>query len=177
MAYAFPEERRLKSLIPASAIPVRFPKILRSSSRQMLKSKRLKSPSDCVMSRQEHNAAKTSHAYSIGLDGINTMGKSHRIPRQIAVRGVHMTIRAILLLIACIMSVYIVGWTISYSFALGSDFTYYFIYLYYAWTGPSEIPGIINFYASVISLIEIAFIYVVWRLMRRYRHRQRRHLN
>jgi hypothetical protein len=88
-----------------------------------------------------------------------------------------MTIRAILLLIACITSVYIVGWTIAYSLALGSDFRYHFIYLYYAWTGPSEIPGIINFYACVISLIEIAFIYVMWLLMRRYRHRQRRHRN
>jgi hypothetical protein len=81
-----------------------------------------------------------------------------------------MAIRKVPLFVAYLIGIYLIGWTVAYVLAFGLDFSYYFIYLYYVWTGPGEAPAIIAFYGFVISLSLIIFISIVWFLVRRHRN-------
>ena len=79
-----------------------------------------------------------------------------------------MLIRKALLFVAYLTGLYLVGWTVAYIFAMGADFRYYFVYLYYVWTNNAgEIPSIINVLACIIAFILLLCTPIVWLLVRR----------
>ena len=78
-------------------------------------------------------------------------------------------LRSIALMIAYASLVYIAAWTVFYMLLMGVDFSYYFIYLYYAWTGPGEIPGLVQFFSLATTLIGVAVFLVIKLLVNRYR--------
>ena len=86
--------------------------------------------------------------------------------------GLNMRIRPYILFILYATLIYFVTWTILYVLYAGVDLRYYFTFLYYAWTGPGEVPGIIQFYTILFSLVEIAMLYVIKTLVSWYKNRQ-----
>ena len=77
-------------------------------------------------------------------------------------------IRKALLFVAYVLGIYLIGWTIAYVFAMGVDFRYYVYYLYLAWTGPGEIPAIIQVLAFIITFGLLLCTPIVWLLLRRH---------
>jgi hypothetical protein len=69
----------------------------------------------------------------------------------------------ILRYVALIFGLYIVSWTFVYAVMMNFDFKYFFDYLWASWTGPGEIPALIQVYSIGITIIFI-FGLAVWRL-------------
>ena len=73
-------------------------------------------------------------------------------------------------LLVYLVSISIISWTISYVLMMGFDFNYYFIYIYYVWIGPGEIPSLITVFAFIIFWI-ITVICLILYSARSYLHR------
>ena len=78
-------------------------------------------------------------------------------------------LRSIALMIAFTSLVYVAAWTAFYMLLMGFDFSYYGIYLYYAWTRPGEVPGLVQFFSLGTTLIAVAVFLVIKLLVNRYR--------
>ncbi len=72
--------------------------------------------------------------------------------------------------LAYLVVISIMSWTISYVLMMGFDFNYYFLYIYYVWTGPGEIPSLIAIFALIIFWI-ITVICLILYIARSYLHR------
>lgn len=55
-------------------------------------------------------------------------------------------------LLILVIFIYLVAWTLIYTIVMGSDFSYYFTYLYLGWAGGGEIPTLITMYAVIATL-------------------------
>lgn len=65
---------------------------------------------------------------------------------------------------------YIVTWSVVYSIILEFDFSLYFLYLWYSWTSPGEVPS----YIQIIALTVTFVAYITYLIFRRLRTETRR---
>jgi hypothetical protein len=79
-------------------------------------------------------------------------------------------VKPYLVFLGYVILVYIATWTILFAIG-GIEFRYYLWYLYLAWTGPGEIPAILQIYTIIFSVIEIAIIYLLLTIVGYYRNK------
>jgi hypothetical protein len=75
-----------------------------------------------------------------------------------------MNIRNSLLLGIAVLGVYVTAWTVAYLFFVGANFQFYLQYLQLSWTGPGEIPTLIQATSLAVTAL-VLVVFFLWRAL------------